>query len=51
MQSQLETLSPVLVQLKVEVPWQRVNDDLESAYRTNGPFDTDVIFNRFCSDN
>jgi trigger factor len=33
MQSQLETLSPVLVQLKVEVPWQRVNDDLESAYR------------------
>jgi trigger factor len=34
MQSQLETLSPVLVQVKVEVPWQRVNDDLESAYRT-----------------
>jgi trigger factor len=34
MQSQLETLSPVLVQVKVEVPWQKVNDDLESAYRT-----------------
>jgi trigger factor len=34
MQSQLETLSPVLVQLKVEVPWQKVNEDLESAYRT-----------------
>ena len=33
MQSQLETLSPVLVQIKVEVPWQKVNDDLESAYR------------------
>ena len=33
MQSQLETLSPVLVQVKVEVPWQKVNDDLESAYR------------------
>jgi trigger factor len=34
MQSQVETLSPVLVQLKVEVPWQQVNEDLESAYRT-----------------
>jgi trigger factor len=34
MQSQVETLSPVLVQLKVEVPWQKVNEDLESAYRT-----------------
>jgi trigger factor len=33
MQSQVETLSPVLVQIKVEVPWQKVNDDLESAYR------------------
>ena len=33
MQSQLETLSPVLVQVKVEVPWQKVNEDLESAYR------------------
>jgi trigger factor len=34
MQSQVETLSPVLVQLKIEVPWQKVNDDLETAYRT-----------------
>ena len=34
MQSQVETLSPVLVQIKVEVPWQKVNEDLESAYRT-----------------
>jgi trigger factor len=34
MQSQVETLSPVLVQVKVEVPWQTVNEDLESAYRT-----------------
>ncbi|MEY4577918.1 MAG: hypothetical protein RL701_2621 [Pseudomonadota bacterium] len=34
MQSQLETISPVLVQVKVEVPWQKVNDDLETAYRT-----------------
>jgi trigger factor len=33
MQSQLETLSPVLVQVKVEVPWQKVNDDLETAYK------------------
>jgi trigger factor len=34
MHSQLETLSPVLVELKVEVPWQKVNEDLESAYKT-----------------
>lgn len=34
MQSQVETLSPVLVQVKVEVPWQKVNEDLESAYKT-----------------
>jgi trigger factor len=34
MQSQVETLSPVLVEIKVEVPWQKVNEDLESAYRT-----------------
>lgn len=34
MESQLETLSPVLVQVKVEVPWQKVNEDLETAYRT-----------------
>jgi trigger factor len=33
MESQLETLSPVLVQVKVEVPWQKVNEDLETAYR------------------
>jgi trigger factor len=33
MQSQVETLSPVLVQVKIEVPWQKVNDDLETAYR------------------
>jgi trigger factor len=33
MQSQLETLSPVLVQVKVEVPWQKVNEDLETAYK------------------
>jgi len=33
MQSQLETLSPVLVEVKVEVPWEKVNDDLESAYK------------------
>jgi trigger factor len=34
MQSQVETLSPVLVEVKIEVPWQKVNEDLESAYRT-----------------
>ena len=34
MQSQVETLSPVLVEVKVEVPWHKVNEDLESAYRT-----------------
>jgi trigger factor len=33
MQSQVETLSPVLVEVKVEVPWQKVSEDLESAYR------------------
>ncbi len=33
MQSQIETLSPVLVELKVEVPWTKVNEDLEAAYR------------------
>jgi trigger factor len=34
MQSQVETLSPVLVQVKIEVPWQKVSADLETAYRT-----------------
>lgn len=34
MQSHVETLSPVLVAVKVEVPWQKVAEDLESAYRT-----------------
>ncbi|HEX4353238.1 MAG TPA: trigger factor [Polyangiales bacterium] len=34
MQSQVETLSPVLVEIKVEVPWQKVNENLESAYKT-----------------
>lgn len=34
MHSQVETLSPVLVSLKIEVPWQKVNEDLESAYKT-----------------
>src|SRR5262245_40969433 len=33
MQSHVETLSPVLVEVKVEVPWQKVAEDLESAYR------------------
>lgn len=33
MQSHVETLSPVLVQVKVEVPWQKVSDDLETAYK------------------
>jgi trigger factor len=34
MQSQIETLSPVLVEVKVSVPWNKVNEDLESAYKT-----------------
>ncbi|HEX7478602.1 MAG TPA: trigger factor [Polyangiales bacterium] len=33
MQSQIETLSPVLVSVKVEVPWKKVAEDLEAAYR------------------
>jgi len=33
MQSHVETLSPVLVEVKVEVPWQKVAEDLETAYR------------------
>ena len=34
MQSHVENLSPVLVEVKVEVPWTKVAEDLESAYRT-----------------
>jgi trigger factor len=34
MQSHVQTLSPVLVEVKVEVPWQKVNEDLESAYKS-----------------
>jgi trigger factor len=34
MQSQIETISPVLVSVKVEVPWKKVAEDLENAYRT-----------------
>ncbi len=34
MQSQIETLSPVLVSVTVEVPWKKVEEDLEAAYRT-----------------
>jgi len=34
MQSHVEPLSPVLVEVKVEVPWQKVAEDLETAYRT-----------------
>ena len=34
MQSHVESLSPVLVEVKVEVPWQKVNEDLESAYKS-----------------
>jgi trigger factor len=34
MQSHVETLSPVLVEVQVEVPWTKVAEDLESAYRT-----------------
>jgi trigger factor len=34
MQSHVESLSPVLVEVKVEVPWDKVNEDLESAYKT-----------------
>ena len=33
MQSQIDQLSPVLVQVAVEVPWTKVNEGLEGAYR------------------
>lgn len=33
MQSQIDHLSPVLVQVAVEVPWTKVNEGLEGAYR------------------
>jgi trigger factor len=33
MQSQVEQLTPVLVQVAVEVPWSKVNEGLEGAYR------------------
>jgi trigger factor len=34
MQSHVENLSPVLVEVQVEVPWAKVAEDLETAYRT-----------------
>ena len=33
MQSQVDQISPVLVEIKVEVPWAKVNENLEGAYR------------------
>jgi trigger factor len=33
MQSQVDQISKVLVELKVEVPWERVSKGLEDAYR------------------
>lgn len=33
MQSQVSELSPVLVELSVQVPWSRVNDGLEAAFK------------------
>jgi trigger factor len=33
MQSQVDHISPVLVEVKVEVPWTKVNENLEGAYR------------------
>src|SRR5690349_21448681 len=33
MQSQVDQISPVLVEVKVEVPWTKVNESLEGAYR------------------
>jgi len=33
MQSQVDQISPVLVEVKVEVPWAKVNENLEGAYR------------------
>jgi trigger factor len=34
MQAQVDRVSPVLVEIKVEVPWSKVNEHLEQAYRT-----------------
>ena len=34
MQSSVDQISPVLVEIKVEVPWTKVNENLEGAYRT-----------------
>ena len=33
MQSQVDQISPVVVEVRVEVPWTRVNENLEGAYR------------------
>src|ERR1044071_1274976 len=33
MQSQVDQISPVLVEVTVEVPWTKVNESLEGAYR------------------
>jgi trigger factor len=34
MQSQIDQISPILVEVKVEVPWSKVNEGLEGAYRS-----------------
>jgi len=34
MHAQVDRVSPVLVEIKVEVPWSKVNEHLEQAYRT-----------------
>jgi trigger factor len=34
MQSHVDQLSPILVEVKVEVPWAKVNENLEGAYRS-----------------
>lgn len=34
MQSHVDQISPILVQVKVEVPWAKVNENLEGAYRS-----------------
>jgi trigger factor len=33
MHSQVDQISPVVVEVKVEVPWDKVNENLEGAYR------------------
>ena len=33
MQSQVDQISPVVVEVKIEVPWTKVNENLEGAYR------------------